>query len=67
MCIRDSLQTYLLDFERTTNEIFNPELDGVVTENGINLGIRDREVEYRTDDQDVYKRQDWIYERKIWF
>lgn len=46
-----SLQTYLLDFERTTNEIFNPELDGVVTENGINLGIRDREVEYRTDDQ----------------
>lgn len=44
-----SLQTYLLDFERNTDEIFDPEVDGVVTSAGINLGIRDRDVEYRSD------------------
>lgn len=49
-----SLQTYLLDFERATNEIFDPELDGAITENGITLGIRDRDVEYRTDDQNRF-------------
>lgn len=49
-----SLQTYLLDFERTTNEIFDPELDNVVTGDGINLGIGDREVEYRSDDQNQF-------------
>ncbi|MCI7812096.1 MAG: hypothetical protein SO016_02645 [Lachnospiraceae bacterium] len=49
-----SLQTYLLDFERTTNQIFDPELDNVVTKDGINLGIGDREVEYRSDDQNRF-------------
>ena len=43
----------LLDFERTTNEIFNPD-NGVMTEHGINLGITDKEISFVTDSQDRY-------------
>ncbi|MDO4453711.1 MAG: hypothetical protein Q4B90_04380 [Eubacteriales bacterium] len=49
-----SLQTYLLDFERNTNQVFDPEIEGTMTEQGINLGIRDRDVEYRCDDQNQF-------------
>ena len=49
-----SLQTYLLDFERSTNQVFEPEIEGTMTEQGINLGIRDRDVEYRSDDQNQF-------------
>lgn len=49
-----SLQTYLLDFERSTNQIFDPEIEGSVSEEGINLGIRNRDVEYQSDDQNQF-------------
>ena len=39
----------LLDFERTVNEVFNPENTGVVTSSGIDLGIAGRDVEYLSD------------------
>ena len=38
----------LLNFERNTREIFNPEHD-VVTEKGINLGIAGKNVSYKND------------------
>lgn len=38
----------LLDFERSTNEIFNPD-NGVILENGINFGICDSNISYVTD------------------
>lgn len=38
----------LLDFERTTQEIFNPE-NTVLQENGINLGIAGRDIHYKND------------------
>ena len=43
----------LLDFERTTNEIFNPD-NGVMTEHGINLGITDKEISFVSDSQNRY-------------
>lgn len=49
-----SLQTYLLDFERSTNQIFDPEIEGTVSEEGIHLGIRSRDVEYRSDEQNQF-------------
>ena len=39
----------LLDFERTVNEVFNPENTGVITSSGIDLGIAGRDVEYLSD------------------
>lgn len=49
-----SLQTYLLDFERSTNQVFDPEIEGTVSEDGIHLGIRSRDVEYRSDEQNQF-------------
>lgn len=43
----------LLDFERTTNEIFNPDND-VITNNGINLGITDKDISFSSDEQNKY-------------
>lgn len=43
----------LLDFERTTQEIFNPD-NQVLTTKGLNLGITNRELEYRTDSKQNY-------------
>lgn len=43
----------LLDFERSTNEIFNPD-NNVITEKGLNLGICDRNISYVTDDKQQY-------------
>lgn len=39
----------LLDFERSTRQIFNPRLS-VVTSQGLMLGIRDKNVQYMTND-----------------
>lgn len=44
----------LLDFERTTEEIFNPENSGVIRSNGINLGISGRDVVYKSDLKNNY-------------
>ncbi|MDO4343969.1 MAG: hypothetical protein Q4C50_04105 [Eubacteriales bacterium] len=43
----------LLDFERYTNEIFDPD-NGVLTDKGINFGICDRDVSYVTDSRNNY-------------
>ena len=40
----------LLDFERTTSELFDPD-NGVLTDVGINFGICDRNISYVTDAQ----------------
>lgn len=39
----------LLDFERSTAQIFNPNLP-VISDNGLLLGVRDREVSYMTNE-----------------
>lgn len=43
----------LLDFERTTTERFNPD-NGVLTDNGINLGITSNEISFVSDSQGSY-------------
>lgn len=43
----------LLDFERTTNEIFNPD-NGVMTDHGISLGITDKDISFISDDENNY-------------
>ncbi len=43
----------LLDFERSTNEIFNPD-NGVVLDKGLNFGICDANISYVTDSQNRY-------------
>lgn len=43
----------LLDFERSTNEIFNPD-NGVILSNGINFGICSSDISYETDSQGRY-------------
>ena len=42
-------RTRLLDFERTTSQIFSPSLP-VITDEGLMLGIRDRNVTFMTDE-----------------
>lgn len=43
----------LLDFERKTEQIFNPE-NSIITTKGVNLGITGREVTYKTDEKQQY-------------
>lgn len=43
----------LLDFERTTTELFNPD-NGVMTEHGINLGITQKDISFISDDTNQY-------------
>ncbi len=43
----------LLDFERSTNEIFNPD-NGVILENGINFGICGSDIAFQTDAENRY-------------
>lgn len=59
-------QVMLLDFERDTNEIFNPENSVLVT-NGIRLGINSRDITYKCDPQKNYfafaqEGALWLYE-----
>lgn len=59
-------RVYLLNFERTTDEIFNPD-NNVIESKGINLGIRDKDVEYATDEKNrviafVQEEELWTYE-----
>lgn len=53
----------LLNFERTTREIFNPEHD-VITEKGINLGIAGREISYKNDLDNKYFA--FVQEGALW-
>ena len=41
-------RVFLLNFERTTEEVFNPE-NSVLDKKGIRLGVRDKNVSYMTD------------------
>ncbi|MDO4521758.1 MAG: hypothetical protein Q4B57_01280 [Eubacteriales bacterium] len=43
----------LLDFERNTNEIFNPDND-VMLKNGIRLGITNKNISFISDEEDHY-------------
>ncbi|MDO4632520.1 MAG: hypothetical protein Q4B01_01535 [Eubacteriales bacterium] len=43
----------LLDFERSTNEVFNPEND-VLTEGGIRLGITEKNISFASDENNQY-------------
>ena len=59
-------RVYLLNFERTTDEIFNPE-NQVIDSKGINLGITGKEVEYASDEKNrviafVQEDELWTYE-----
>lgn len=42
-------RVYLLNFERTTDQVFNPDNGEALTEDGINLGTTRKTVEYKAD------------------
>ncbi len=44
----------LLDFERTMQEIFDPEKEDVLMDGGINLGIAGRDINYKSDSSGSY-------------
>lgn len=57
----------LLDFERSTSQIFNPEHGEVLTSNGINLGLTSMDVTYKNDSENnffafVQEGALWMYE-----
>ena len=56
-------RVYLLNFERTTDEVFNPE-NSVIQDKGINLGITDKDVEYATDEKN--KIIAFVQEDELW-
>ena len=60
-------RVFLLNFERTTDEVFNPDND-VLGETGIRLGITGKDVNFKTDDNNrviafVQENELWTYER----
>ncbi len=60
-------RVFLLNFERTTDEVFNPEND-VLETSGIRLGITGKDVEYMADEKGriiafVQENELWTYER----
>ena len=52
-----------MNFERTTDEIFNPE-NNVLENKGINLGITDKQVKYKTDVKNRYIA--FVQEKELW-
>ncbi|MCD7884194.1 MAG: hypothetical protein LUI87_10910 [Lachnospiraceae bacterium] len=56
-------RVYLLDFTRTTDEIFNTDRE-VLQSEGINLGITDGDVEYLFDDDKNYVA--FVQENELW-
>lgn len=59
-------RVYLLNFERTTDQIFDPENGSVLTKDGIDLGITQKEVEYKADSKNrciAFVQEDvlWTY------
>ncbi len=56
-------RVFLLDFERTTSEIFNPD-NNVLTDKGINLGLTDKDVIYAYDEkQRIFA---FVQENELW-
>lgn len=56
-------RVYLLNFERTTDEVFNPD-NNVIQDKGINLGITDKEVEYASSANG--KVMAFVQEDELW-
>ena len=60
-------RVFLLNFERTTNEVFNPEND-VLSSKGLRLGITGKDVEYKADSKNkviafVQENELWTFDR----
>ncbi len=60
-------RVFLLNFERTTDEVFDPDND-VLESTGIRLGITDKDIQYKADDSSkivafVQENALWSYER----
>lgn len=60
-------RVFLLNFERTTDEVFDPE-NGVLTDKGIRLGITGKDVQYSSDEKGriiafVQENELWTFER----
>ena len=60
-------RVFLLNFERTTDEVFNPQ-NNVLEQTGIRLGITGKDVEYKADEKGriiafVQENELWTYER----
>ncbi len=54
----------LLDFERDTNQVFQPK-DNILRENGICLGITDRNITYKNDLRNNFYA--FVMEGALWF
>ena len=59
-------RVFLLNFERTTDEVFNPE-DNVIEKKGIRLGVTGQDIQYSTDAKQkviafVQENELWTYE-----
>ena len=60
-------RVFLLNFERTTDEVFNPQNE-VLEDTGIRLGITGKDVNYKADEKGrivafVQENELWTYER----
>lgn len=44
-------RVYLLNFDRTTSQVFNPDASDALVSEGINLGITGKDVEYAADEK----------------
>lgn len=44
-------RVYLLNFDRTTDQIFDPSASDALTQEGINLGVTGKSVEYKADEK----------------
>lgn len=56
-------RVFLLNFERTTEEVFNPE-NNVLQDKGINLGITDKQVNYKADGKNRFIA--FVQEEELW-
>lgn len=56
-------RVYLLNFERTTDEIFNPE-NNVLSDKGIRLGITGKDVEYASSEKNRVVA--FVQEDELW-
>lgn len=65
---KNETRMYVLNFERTMNQIFRSENDFILGKEALQLGIRDKEVEYLTSDSGdciafVQEGDLWSYDR----
>lgn len=61
-------RVFLLNFDRTTDQVFNPESNEVIDSSGIILGITQKDVEYMADEKTrtiafVQENVLWTYRR----